>query len=73
MDIDNNNRIAEKIWKFIYSPTDALASRLRNIKIHIKIYIKTAPTCFGVTVTQYIVQHTHINKGLIYAATPPPY
>ena len=22
-----------------------------NIKIYIKIYIKTAPTCFGVTVT----------------------
>jgi len=38
---------------FIYSPTDALLSCLKknNIKIHIKIYIKTAPTCFGVTVT----------------------
>jgi len=32
---------------FIYSPTDALVSCPKNIKI----YIKTAPTCFGVTVT----------------------
>jgi len=32
----------------IYSPTDALASCLKN---NIKIYIKTAPTCFGVKVT----------------------
>ena len=37
---------------FIYSPTDALVCCLKNnIKIYIKIYIKTAPTCFGVTVT----------------------
>jgi len=37
---------------FIYSPTDALVSCLKNnIKIYIKIYIKTAPTCFGVKVT----------------------
>jgi len=36
----------------IYSPTDALVSCLKNnIKSYIKIYIKTAPTCFGVTVT----------------------
>jgi len=34
---------------FIYSPTDALVSCLK--KNDIKIYIKTAPTCFGVTVT----------------------
>jgi hypothetical protein len=34
--------------KFIYSPTDALVSCLKNnIKIYITIYIKTAPTCFG--------------------------
>jgi hypothetical protein len=33
---------------FIYSPTDAPVSCLKN---GIKIYIKTAPTCFGVTVT----------------------
>ena len=34
---------------FIYSPTDALVSYLRNnIKISTQIYIKTAPTCFGV-------------------------
>jgi len=38
---------------FIYSPTDAPVSCLKknNIKIYIKIYTKTAPTCFGVTVT----------------------
>jgi hypothetical protein len=37
---------------YIYSPTDALVRCLENkIKIYIKIYIKTAPTCFGVTVT----------------------
>ena len=35
---------------FIYSPTDAPVSCLKNIKIYVKIYIKTAPTCFGVTV-----------------------
>jgi len=33
---------------FIYSPNDALVSCLKN---SIKIYIKTAPKCFGVTVT----------------------
>ena len=33
----------------IYSPTDAPVSYLK--KNNIKIYIKTAPTCFGVTVT----------------------
>ena len=33
---------------FIYSPTDAPVSCLKN---NTKIYIKTAPTCFGVTVT----------------------
>ena len=37
---------------FIYSPTDALVRCLKNnTKIYIKIYIKTAPTCFGVTVS----------------------
>jgi len=37
---------------FIYSQTDAPVSCLKkNIKIYIKIYIKTVPTCFGVTVT----------------------
>jgi len=37
---------------FIYTSTDALVTCLKNsIKIWIKIYIKTAPTCFGVTVT----------------------
>ena len=36
---------------FIYTPTVTQVSCLKNIKIYIKIYIKTAPTCFGVTVT----------------------
>jgi hypothetical protein len=35
---DRNNQ------SFIYSPTDALVSCLKN---NIKIYIKTAPTSFG--------------------------
>jgi len=48
------------------------------LKNDIKIYIKTAPTCFGVTVTPSpvycrTVQHTDTNKDPIYAATPPPY
>jgi len=35
----------------LYSPTDAQVNCLiNNFKIDIKIYIKTAPTCFG-TVT----------------------
>jgi hypothetical protein len=34
--------------KFFYSPTDAQVNCLKNnFKIYIKIYIKTAPTCFG--------------------------
>ena len=33
---------------FIYLPIDALVSCLKK---NIKIYIKTSPTCFGVTVT----------------------
>jgi hypothetical protein len=42
---------------FIYSPTDASVSCLKNnIKIYIKIDIKTDPTCFGA------VSHTII-KG----------
>ena len=37
---------------FIYSPTDALVSCLKNnIKIYVTICIKRAPTCFGFTVT----------------------
>ena len=38
---------------FIYLPTDATVSCLKkkNIKIYIKIYTKTAATCFGDTVT----------------------
>ena len=42
---------------FIYSPTDALISCLKNnIKIYIKMYIKTAPTCFGVQVGAVVMQ-----------------
>jgi hypothetical protein len=38
--------------KFFYSPTDAQVNCLKNnLKIDIKIEIKTAPTCFG-AVTQ---------------------
>jgi len=34
--------------KFLYSPTDAQVNCLKNyFKIHIKIDIKTSPTCFG--------------------------
>ena len=33
---------------FIHSPTDLVVSCRKN---NIKIYIKTSPTCFGVTVT----------------------
>ena len=41
---------------FIHSPTDALVSCLENnIKIYIKIYIKSAPTCFSVTVTTFLI------------------
>jgi len=36
------------VIKVFYSPTDAQVICLKNnFKIHIKIYIKTAPTCFG--------------------------
>ena len=35
--------------EFCYLPTDAQVNCLKNnSKIYIKIYIKTAPTCFGV-------------------------
>jgi len=42
---------------FIYSPTDAPVScfkKKNNIKIHIKICTKTAPTCFGASVGEEI-------------------
>jgi hypothetical protein len=36
------------IIKVFYSPTDAQVNCLKNnLKIYIKIDIKTAPTCFG--------------------------
>jgi len=38
--------------KFICLPTDAQLNYLKNnFKIYIKIDIRTAPTCFGVTTT----------------------
>jgi len=40
------------IIKVFYSPTDEQVNCLKNnTKIYIKINIKTAPTCFGATVT----------------------
>jgi len=46
-------RICMKLSNFIYSPTDAPVSCLKknNIKMYMKIYIKTAPTYFGITIT----------------------
>ena len=42
------NRHIRNHQSFIYSPTDASVSCLKNIiKIYIKFYIKTSPTCFG--------------------------
>ena len=39
-------------YQVFYPPINAIVSCLKNsIKIYIKIYIETAPTCFGVTVT----------------------
>jgi len=36
------------LLKFCYSPSDLQVNCLKNsFKIYIKIYIKTAPTCFG--------------------------
>jgi hypothetical protein len=36
------------LTKFFYPPTDAQLNCLKiNFKIYIKIYIQTAPTCFG--------------------------
>ena len=72
-------QIFREYQRFIYSPTDAPVRCLKgNIKIYNKIYIKTAPTCFGVTVTPpsvycRTVQRTDTNKDPKYAATPPPY
>ena len=40
--------VCENIIKVYYSPTDAQVNCLKNnIKIYIKIYIKTTPMCFG--------------------------
>jgi hypothetical protein len=45
---------------FIYSPTDAPVSCLKN---NIKIYIKTALTCFGVV--SYTIISERINSCLL--------
>jgi len=54
-----NCRFFSHVWNihinrsFIYSPTVALMSCIKiNIEIYIKNYIKSAPVCFGVTVTR---------------------
>jgi len=47
-DYAKSRKTEEELSKFYHSPTDALASCLKN---NFKIYIKTAPTCFGVKVT----------------------
>jgi len=40
------------VIKVLYSLTDAQVNCLKNkFNIHIEIYIKTAPTCFGAAVT----------------------
>jgi hypothetical protein len=46
------------IIKVSYSPTDA---QVIVLKKYIKIYIKTAPTCFGA------VSHTILREGIIRA------
>ena len=51
MNSPNFECISHVSYFFIYSLTDEPVSCLQNIKIYITIYIKTAPTCFGVTVT----------------------
>ena len=44
-----HNKLPNKLSKFFYSPTDAQVNCLKNnFKIHIKIDMKKAPTCFGV-------------------------
>jgi hypothetical protein len=48
--------------RFFYSPTDAQVNCLKNnLKICIKIDIKTAPTCFGA------VSHTIIRERITRA------
>jgi len=46
-----NTDISWMYESFFHSPTDAQANCLKNnfkiLKFYIKIYIKTAPTCFG--------------------------
>jgi hypothetical protein len=74
------------IYPFFYSPTDAQVNcHKNNFKIRIKIYIKTAPTCFyavtpssgsallvlaKVTVVKAANQNTSI-FGNVAAATSP--
>ena len=87
--IRNSSQNFRTYRSFIYSPTDALVSCLKsNINPYIKIYIKTGPPCFGVTVkpspfvltkvarvtTVYCrtVSHTYTNEDPIYTATPSP-
>jgi len=57
------------IIKVIYLPIDAQEN---CFKTNIKIYIKTAPTCFGaITIIRYNDTMFFIADLIIYAATPP--
>jgi len=52
----------------VYSPTNALVSILKN---NIKIYIKTAPKFFGVTVTRSNTNLQHLIFYINRILTPP--
>ena len=52
--------------KFFYSPTDAQVNCLKN---NIKIYIKTATTCFGAFTPS---SGSSLSVLATYAATAPP-
>ena len=44
----HKNKHVKDDQSFFYAPTDAQVNCLKNnLKIYIKINIKTAPTCFG--------------------------
>ena len=48
----HNYTINRERINFVYSSTDSLVSCLKNnIKMYMTIYIKTAPTYFGVIIT----------------------
>jgi hypothetical protein len=52
------------IIKVFYSPTDAQVNCLKN---NFKIYIKTAPTCFGaVTITRERMSELFYDNSLVH-------